>query len=205
MRRKYSDVFQFKIVLDEIQPTIWRRIQVPGTYTFWDLHVAVQDVMGWFDYHLHEFEIHNPGKDRIEQIGIPYDEFDDGIVVIGGWNRRIARYFSEENNFAAYRYDFGDNWRHTVIFEKFLPRVAGIKYPICLDGERACPPEDVGGVPGYGRFAEAMLDPNHEEYESYITWVGEGFQFERFDPKAVVFDDPQKRWKNAFQYDGEPD
>jgi len=57
MKKKFDQVYQFKITLEGIRPPIWRRIQVPETYTFWDFHVAIQDVMGWLDYHLHEFEI----------------------------------------------------------------------------------------------------------------------------------------------------
>jgi len=60
MKKKYSPVYQFKITLEDAKPPIWRRIQVPETYTFWDLHVAIQDAMGWSDYHLHEFGMVNP-------------------------------------------------------------------------------------------------------------------------------------------------
>ena len=77
MRKRFNKVYQFKISLKGIRPPIWRRIQVPETYTFWDLHVAIQDSMGWLDCHLHEFEIIDPSTGMKVEIGIPIeDDFD---------------------------------------------------------------------------------------------------------------------------------
>ena len=73
----FHHVYQFKISLDNISPSVWRRIQVPETYTFWDLHVAIQDSMGWLDYHLHQFETKNPKTGAKEIIGIPEEIYDD--------------------------------------------------------------------------------------------------------------------------------
>jgi hypothetical protein len=95
MKKKFDQVYKFKITLRESKPPIWRRIQVPKTYTFWDLHVAIQDSMGWSDYHLHEFEIMNPTTKRKVRIGIPEGDFDQ--EVLPGWNHKIADYFSMEN------------------------------------------------------------------------------------------------------------
>lgn len=200
MKRKFERVYQFKVSLQGIKPSIWRRIQVPETYTFWDLHVAIQDVMGWWDHHLHEFSIVNPTRAATEKIGIPDDE-GWGPPVAPGWRRNIASYFSQTNSKAKYVYDFGDNWIHTVRLEKILERDKGVKYPVCVDGKRACPPEDCGGVPGYERLLEIIMDPSHEEYESMNEWVGEEFDPEKFEPREIVFSDPQKRWKAVFQDD----
>ncbi|MEJ5376870.1 MAG: plasmid pRiA4b ORF-3 family protein [bacterium] len=198
MKRKFKKVYQFKITLQGIKPPVWRRIQVPETYTFWDLHVAIQDSMGWSDEHLHEFRIVNPCTGGTESIGIPDDE-GWGPPVAPGWRRNIAFYFSEANPKAKYIYDFGDNWLHTVRLEKVLDRQPGVKYPLCVGGRRACPPEDCGGVPGYERLLEIVADPSHEEFETMSEWLGDDFEPEDFDPRRIIFTDPKERWKTLFQ------
>src|SRR3990172_12618127 len=116
-----KDAFQFKITLRGTRPPIWRRIQVPSDFTFWDLHVAIQDAMGWSDYHLHEFSMIDPSSRRRVKIGIPDDEdFAWGPEILPGWKLRIAGYFSMEDRSATYIYDFGDGWRHTVRLEKIF-------------------------------------------------------------------------------------
>lgn len=192
MKQKYDRVYQFKITLKRIKPPIWRRIQVPETYTFWDLHVAIQDAMGWTDTHLHHFEILNPIKGFKEKIGIPDEDFIDERI-LAGWKRKIADYFSSENNKADYIYDYGDDWEHIVKLEKILPREKGITYPICVGGARACPPEDCGGTWGYEELLEAIMDPHHERHEELLNWVGGDFDPESFDIKDIIFDDPKKR------------
>jgi hypothetical protein len=193
-------VFQFKISLQEITPTIWRRIQVPAKYSFWDLHVAIQDSMGWFDCHLHAFRLKRPhGKKNIE-IGIPIDDFDD-IKVIQGWDEYISDYFIEPGRIATYEYDFGDSWNHEIVLEGILLKEKAIKYPRCIDGQRACPPEDCGGVWGYENLLKVIADPNNDEYESTIEWLSGWYG--KYDPKAfdrknIKFDNPKKRWEKAF-------
>lgn len=198
MKKKFNQVYQFKITLKDIKPPIWRRIQVPETYTFWDLHVAIQDAMGWVDYHLHQFELIDPRTGIKREIGIPDDEFDYGIEILSGWRQKIANWFSMENKLADYRYDFGDNWRHEVKLERILPRDQNAKYPICIDGTRACPPEDCGGTWGYKDLLEILKNPSHKEYAEKLIWVGGEFDPEYFDVKEVIFDDPDIRRKTAF-------
>lgn len=197
MKKKFNQVYQFKITLQGIKPPVWRRIQVPPTYTFWDLHVAIQDVMGWSDYHLHEFEIMNPSTGLKVNIGLPDDEF--GRKVLVGWNQKIADYFSIENPRADYVYDFGDNWEHKITLEKILPREENVDYPVCIKGKRACPPEDVGGIGGYEDFIEIIKNPDHEEYEEMLEWAGGEFDPEQFDCEEVSFNDPGKRLKMALE------
>jgi hypothetical protein len=172
VKRKFERVYQFKITLKGIKPTIWRQIQVPETFSFWDLHVAIQDVMGWLDYHLHQFSIVNPSSGRKVEIGIPDDEFDieGDIEILPGWKQKISAYFSLGNNRADYIYDFGDHWEHVLKLEKIVPREKGIIYPICVNGERSCPPEDCGGHWGYKDF---------------------------LDIREVIFDNPDERKKIA--------
>ena len=82
--------------------------------------------------------------------------------------------------------------------EAIVPRQKGRKYPLCLGGDRACPPEDCGGVGGYENLLAVIRNPTHEEYESMLQWLGGRFDPEKFDPRKVKFDDPGGRWELAF-------
>ena len=192
-------VYQFKITMKDITPLIWRRIVVPETYNFWDLHVAIQDAMGWLDYHLHLFRIRRKHAGKITEIGIPNaDGFDDEIPILAGWEIPIADYFNDVGVTADYEYDFGDGWQHEVVLEGILLREKGQKYPQCLAGAQACPPEDCGGVPGYYRLLEVMSDPRDDEYEEMVAWLGKKYNPQEFKPKKVKFDNPKRRWEKAF-------
>ena len=195
-KSKYSNIYQFKISLKGISPQIWRRIQVPENYTFWDLHVAIQDSMGWWDSHLHSFKVKNPSTGEKEEIGIPSDDIFDEIPTLPGWKEKIAKWFTEKNKKAEYIYDFGDGWRHEIKSEKILPREEKIKYPRCTAGKRACPPEDCGGVGGYYNLLEIISNPTHEEYEEMMEWLGGEYDPEAFNPAKVEFDNPEERLKN---------
>jgi hypothetical protein len=192
-------VFQFKVTLKGVKPAVWRRFLVPESYTFWDLHVAIQDVFGWDDYHLHEFELMNPESGEIAAIGIPEGMGLFEREILAGWKQRISAWFSKDYRSALYTYDFGDEWEHLVKLEKILPREAKKKYPVCVDGKRACPPEDCGGVWGYRDFLKVLKDPDNEEYEDMLNWVGGKFDPEHFDPQKVRFSDPVRRRRSSFE------
>ncbi len=194
-------VYQYKISLNEITPEIWRRIQVPETYSFWDLHVAIQDAMGWWDYHLHAFRFRKRKNSRNAfEIGIPDDEFADWVVH-PGWEIPITDFFDEVGVRCEYEYDFGDCWQHELLLEGILLREKGQTYPRCLDGEGACPPEDCGGVWGYQHMLEIISDPTHEEHEEMLTWLGGEYDPKDFSPENVKFDKPGWRWRKAFLED----
>lgn len=196
---KGNQACQFKVTLREIEPAIWRRILVPVRYSFWDLHVAIQDSMGWLDYHLHLFRVREPESGDVVEIGIPPDElFEDEFPCIPGWDVAIADYFTEPGDNAEYLYDFGDDWQHVVTFEAMVDRVAKTPYPKCVTGSRACPPEDCGGVRGYENLLRVIADPSDEEYESMMEWLGREYDPEAFEPRQVRFDNPKKRWDIAF-------
>ncbi|KAF5436323.1 pRiA4b ORF-3-like protein [Candidatus Methanophagaceae archaeon] len=120
MKKKYTQVYQFKITLKGIKPPIWRWIQVPETYTFWELHLAIQNAMSWTVCHLHEFELVNPETGLKQFIGTQNEDFGDEVLPES--NKKIADYFSMENQSAVYTYDFGDNWEHKIQLEKIVPR-----------------------------------------------------------------------------------
>jgi len=194
-----NHIYQFKITLLTITPPIWRRILVPDNYNFWDLHVAIQDAMGWLDYHLHTFRMRRKHSRKIAEIGIPNDDrFDDEPEILPGWEVKISDYFHELGTKAEYEYDFGDGWLHEILLEGHLIKEKSLKYPLCISGDRACPPEDCGGESGYFRLLEILSNPHHEEYQEMLEWIGKSFSPERFNPKSVKFDNPKKRWKNAF-------
>ncbi len=195
-------VYQFKITLKGINPPIWRRILVPENYNFWDLHVAIQDAMGWLDCHLHVFCIRRKHAHKVTEIGIPNEDiYGDEPVFLPGWEIPISRYFSDLGEACNYEYDFGDSWKHEVLLEGLLIREKGQKYPKCLDGERACPPEDCGSVPGYYNLLEILSDTSTEEYEEMVSWLGGKYKPEKFNPEKVKFDNPKKRWRQAFTED----
>lgn len=192
-------VFQFKITLQGTKPDIWRRIQISDLYTFWDLHVAIQDVMGWKDYHLHHFEVINPITDEKEYMGIATDDDFDILNTLPGWEYRVRDYISiKKNHKISYVYDYGDDWEHLIEFEGEFPKTKESRhYPICLGGKRACPPEDVGGIPGYEEYIIAIADRTHKDHKEFLQWRGK-YDPEKFNPKKVKFDNPSKRWKKAF-------
>jgi hypothetical protein len=202
MQKRYNQIYQFRISLKDIEPKIWRVIQVPETYTFWDLHVAIQDAMGWSDYHLHEFIVKDPITKKKVRIGIPAEEEFFIEETIPGWKVMIADCFSKRNKKADYNYDFGDYWEHLVQFEKILPKEEGQSYPRCIAGERACPPEDCGSTPGYENILEMLKNPDldNEEYQETMKWLGGSYDPEYFEPNEVFFDDSEERLKMFFEF-----
>ncbi len=191
--------YQFKVTLKETKPPIWRRIQVPSTYTFWDLHVAIQDAMGWLDCHLHEFRIRDLSGEMLS-FGIPNEEYESDMRP--GWKFRISKFISLAKPTFEYVYDFGDDWRHKVELVDVLPAEPGAAHPRCIKGKRACPPEDCGGPWGYRELLEVLSDPEQEEHAGTRSWVesikGGPFNPEEFDPEAVEFSDPKERFELAF-------
>jgi hypothetical protein len=173
-----DSVYQVKITLNGIKPPIWRRVQVKDC-TLAKLHDLIQTCMGWDDYHLHVFAIGG------EQYGLP-EQWKES----GGWGEpevgdsrkvKLSQLVAQGVQKFCYIYDMGDNWDHTIQIEKTLPAEAGVKYPRCIDGKRACPPEDCGGPWGYADLLEAIQDPKHPEYEDRMEWIGGGFDPEAFD------------------------
>lgn len=187
MQRKFTEVYQFKIVLKGTKPPIWRRIQVPSTYSFAKLHDAIQSAVGWYGGHLHEFRIRRPSTGREVVIGLPDEDFFSDVEILDERRQKIADYFSSTNQKALYIYDFGDDWRHAVVLEKILPSEGKVVYPVCLAGRRACPPEDCGGVWGYEELLAALVDPKHPRHRELKEWVGGEFDPEDFHPQEVTF------------------
>ncbi|MBD3221921.1 plasmid pRiA4b ORF-3 family protein [bacterium] len=183
-------ILRIKVELEHIAPAIWRRIEVPSEASFWDLHVAIQDAMGWEDRHLHAFEFGDPG-DRQLRLGLPDPDGWENITA--GWRRKVRRLLAHPGDTCLYRYDYGDDWEHAVLLEGILLADPDQRYPRCIAGERRCPPEDCGGPPGYADLLAALADPDDPEHASTVAWTGGRFDPEEFDPARVVFDDPGRR------------
>ncbi len=191
------NVFSIKISLQGIRPQIFRRIEVPCDLTLHDLHLVIQAAMGWENYHLYEFKIRNkiftsnPDKwPRFPEFhGLPvYDDSESAYI------NEIA--LMGENTKIVYRYDFGDEWVHTVKIEKVIQAVKGVYYPRCVAGKRACPPEDSGGAYGYLNMLDVLKDPKNKEYDEIKNWLSE-----YFDPEYFNVEEANKRLRNYLNMD----
>jgi len=156
-----------RIAFDDIRPEIWRRVEVPLTTTLRALHAVIQDVMLFEDRHLFMFDI--GGK----RYGIPDPEWEGRLY--DARNTRLGTLVDRGVSTFSYTYDFGDNWQLTVSVEHLGAADPALDYPRFVDGGRRAPPEDVGGVPGFEEFIEAMNDPAHEEHERMLQWYGRPF------------------------------
>jgi hypothetical protein len=169
-----KSVYQLKATILETKPPVWRRVVVPEDIQLSQLHDVLQAAFGWEGYHLYEFEIDGVryGTRDGEDWDPPKDERRARLHGVAGAGASFV-----------YVYDFGDYWRHKIIVEKVLPAEPGARYPSCTGGRRACPPEDCGGPWGYREFLAAIRDPNHDEHESMLEWVGGEFEPDSFDIK----------------------
>jgi len=177
-----SVAYTLSIRLVEIEPVIWRRITVPGQLTLHQLHQVVQVTMGWTYSHLHQFVV--PDKNGNIYYGEPspeddYFHKDDRLV-------HLTFIAPNQGSTFLYEYDFGDSWKHEITVEDISPTPDDEPpYPWCLDGQRACPPEDVGGASGYQHFLEAWRDRSHREHQDMRHWVGKHFKPDLFSVQQV--------------------
>jgi hypothetical protein len=181
--RSSGEIYQFKITLEGAEPPIWRRIQVPDC-TLAALHEQIQAAMGWSNAHLSQFEIEGVRYGDPEFLDDPFGGMrcEDSTTTL--LSQIVPR---DDKPFAfTYEYDFGDSWLHEVLFEGRPAVEAGKQYPLCLEGARACPPEDVGGAWGYAEFLEQIADRKHADDEELIEWARENFDPEAFDAQATT-------------------
>ena len=175
-------LYQFKVTLMGIDPPIWRRIQI-WDCTLDELHEHIQTAMGWTNSHLHDFEVKGKryGDPQLIDDGfMDFECIDSTCTTIGDIVPKNGKRFAFK-----YEYDFGDSWEHEILFEGCPAVDPKAQYPLCLEGARACPPEDVGGAWGYADFLEALTDPNHEQHDEFIEWAG-WFKPEKFDAKKTT-------------------
>ena len=174
-------VLTLRISIERSDPEIWRRFQVTNEMTLDDLHDTIQIVMGWTDSHLHRFSIDGKRYSKIlPEIAVMDGpgEIDEDEVLIGDVLKKKGQTF-------VYIYDYGDHWRHNLIVEEISEPISGQHYPVCLEGGRTCPPEDCGGLWGYYRMLESLRDPDDDEHESYLEWLGGDFDPDHLDLDKV--------------------
>jgi hypothetical protein len=180
-------LFQLRISLCDIQPEIWRRIQVKDC-TLHRVHEYIQRAMGWEDCHLYRFEV--AGAEYMDP-----DCMKEEIVAEDARSMCLGDVVPENGRAMEFRYvyDFGDEWAHVVRFEGCLVATPRARYPVCLEGERACPPEDVGGAGGYEQYLDALADPQHPEHRRLRAWRGP------FDPEEFASDAVTKRLRRGLR------
>jgi Plasmid pRiA4b ORF-3-like protein len=174
-----ASLFQLKITLHYLHPPIWRRVLVPDTITLRRLHTVIQSVMDWGGGHLHEFRLPARG------FGPPLRRFghegeDENATLLRDVLARKGRTLH-------YEYDFGDGWLHAIKLEKILPMEPGGRYPVCVAGARACPPDDCGGPPGYDQLVEAVANPSAPDNARLLAWCGQ------WDPEAFDLETVNRR------------
>lgn len=174
-------IFQIKVALVGSDPEIWRRLLVPASITLAALHNVLQIAMGWDSSHLHEFR---KGK---QYYGMPNPDevFFNVPRTIDDRKVRLDEVLLRVGSNFVYTYDMGDSWEHAIVLEKRLPADPNLTYPACLGGERACPPEDCGGVYGFYDLLEASRVPKHSRHEELLEWVGEEWVPDAFSPDDV--------------------
>jgi hypothetical protein len=172
-------IARIRIESQSIEPHVWRRVDVPVSSTLLALHGIIQIAMGWADAHLFEFTVGGRAYGVIEP-DLEYEPKQSKAASVrlkGLIDRGIDRF--------DYVYDFGDDWRHAVIIEEVRAGDTGTDYPAFVNGERRCPPEDVGNAEGFMAFLEAALVPGHPEHERMVAWYGKRFEFTDIDEQQI--------------------
>ncbi len=174
--RQEVPIYQMKLTLRSVKPPIWRRVQMRGNSTLSTLHETIQLLMGWQDGHLHEFE-----ADDV-RYGVPEPRQSDfwGEPVKAESRARLQQVLPAEKCRLTYTYDFGDNWLVDVVLERILPPDDTKRYPLCLAGRRAGPPDDSGGPWGYMEMLQVLADPKHPDHEEMKEWLGGDWDAEAF-------------------------
>jgi hypothetical protein len=175
-----KEVLDLRVTLLGVEPPVWRLVAVPSEIHLLPLHLTIQGAMGWRNAHLHAFTIAG-------------QRFEGGVGSRTSLNRKVA-----VGDVFRYTYDFGDHWEHEIVVERAYEVQSRRHYPKCLDGARMCPPEDVGGPPGYARFLEILNDPARPEYQETLAWARQFWSGIRYGTTEVVsehFNAQSATWK----------
>ena len=165
------DIYQIKITLKGCKPPVWRRIQLVSTINMAKLHQILQEVMGWGNRHMHQFHI----------MGECYGDVSSDNEVLDEKKIKLCQAIACLKGKFIYEYDFGDSWEHEIRLEKIISAEAGVRYPTCIAGKGACPPEDCGGIYGYANLLDIIQDPENPEHDEMNEWLGKEFDPEAFD------------------------
>ena len=166
----FTRVLQILVEIEDVEPTVWRRILVPETYFWSDLHPVLQAALGWGMEHDYEFILEEKNGHEVDH------------ALLG--NTRIVETVKVGETL-EYLYDPEDKWRHKITIEEIVPRNKLMEYPVCIGGENACPPEECGGANGYADLLTCMDDPTSEDHENVMEWLGGFFDPSGFDANYV--------------------
>jgi len=188
LRRRFGEVApggqvaQIKVTLLDTDPPVWRRVLMPASIRLDRLDRVIQAAMGWTNSHLHMF-IHHTGRYGVPDPELPlHDERKTTLFDLA----------NREGDSFGYEYDFGDSWQHEILLEKLIVAEPGGRYPVCVAGDRACPPEDCGGTPGYEELIEILADAGHDGHEDMLRWLGIE-KGDDFDPARFDVDEANQR------------
>jgi hypothetical protein len=188
--------YRIKVTIDGVDPPVWRRLRVPGSLTFAELHKVIQVAFGWLEYHLYRFEAD----------GVVVVDEDPDYTTAELWGERVDRadpedtaisLLFENHSKCLYEYDFGDSWQHGIIVERRLKETKRNSVPVCLAGARHRPPEDVGGVSGYADFLETIRDSDNPERGDMLRWAKKDTGGRLFNPEYFDIEEVNERLSYA--------
>jgi len=172
----HQGIYQLHVALLDITPVVWRRLWIPGTLKLSKLDRVIQEAFGWTNSHLHEFRI---GDERYGMTEI--DSMDGDEDLKDDKKFTLAKVLKDAIKEFEYEYDFGDGWRHRIVVEGIMVPTPYNDWPLCLTGENACPPEDIGGPGGFADFVQSMADPEGDDHFENWNWYGGPFDPKGFD------------------------
>ena len=206
-----SSIYQIRVTLDGSKPPIWRKLAVPSSIVLGELHEVIQIAMGWTNSHMHQFRLRDKSlKPTVDEMRLvdranAWDQkFLDRIgsrrvfvTRVMPWGEptemegededavTLAEVCPKVKSKLTYEYGFGDGWEHTIEVQKIIDHEPGVEYPVCLGGKKACPPEDCGGIWGYYHLLETIADPDADDHEDMVEWLGGDFDPDAFDLEEV--------------------
>ena len=183
-KKQLGSVYQLKITLKDVKPPIWRRIEISSDTKLDKSALIILEAMGWYNSHLHQF--------IVGQTFYSLPDPDGYMETLDERKYTLAQILPAEKSKCFFEYDFGDGWNHELLVEKIFQPEPKLKYPRCTAGKMACPPEDCGGVWGYMDMVEILKDPEHDEHDTYVEWLGLE-SGEDFDPKEFSVEEVNER------------
>jgi hypothetical protein len=187
-------LYQLKVVLLGVAPPVWRRLHVPGNAKLDWLHAVLQVAVGWTNGHLHQFTV---GEACYSDTRHHFPEFEDDPEILEESTFALRQIAPREGDVFRYEYDFGDSWEHEITVEKILPNPAAASFALCLEGARSCPPEDCGGIPGYGELLKILKNRKHPEHKRMKEWLGRPFDAAAFDREKANLWLRKLKWPRA--------
>lgn len=177
--KRGTPIYELEVSLDGSDPLIWRRIKVPGNCHLGWLHAVLQVAVGWTNSHLHHFIV---GENLYSDPALAVEQYESDPPILDERKAILMNLLPAEGDGLFYEYDFGDSWIHSVRVVKILPPDADLESKaLCLDGARACPPDDCGGIGGYDELLKALKNRKHPDHKNMKEWLGRPFDPELFD------------------------